>query len=99
MDEIGDNPKDRRYRLIETLSALIECYDHDHHPTREVSGPNMLRFLMEQHGLGPRDLPEVGNARIVSDILRGEREFSMKQLLAVAKRFGVSPAAFLPDRA
>jgi HTH-type transcriptional regulator/antitoxin HigA len=27
VDEVGDNPKDPRYRFIETLSVLIEAYD------------------------------------------------------------------------
>ena len=99
MDEIGDNSKNRRYRLIETLSALIEAYDRGHHQIPDVSGADMLRFLIEQHGLTHRDLPEIGSARAVSEILRGRRELNMRQLMALAKRFGVPPAAFLPERA
>jgi HTH-type transcriptional regulator/antitoxin HigA len=99
MDEIGDNPKDRRYRLIETLTALIEAYDREHYPDQEVSGIDMLRFLMEQHKLTQRDLREIGSRLAVSEVLRGKRQLNAMQLLALAKRFGVSPAAFLPDRA
>jgi HTH-type transcriptional regulator / antitoxin HigA len=98
MDEIGDNPKDRRYRLIETLTALVEAYDREHYPDREVSGIDMLRFLMEQHKLTQGDLPEIGSRGVVSEVLRGKRQLNTTQLLALAKRFGVSPAAFLPDR-
>ena len=32
VDEIGDNPKDPRYRLIDTLSILVEAYDMAHYP-------------------------------------------------------------------
>jgi HTH-type transcriptional regulator/antitoxin HigA len=99
MDEIGDNPKDHRYRLIETLAALIEAYDREHYPDQEVSGIDMLRFVMEQHKLTQRDLPEIGSRLAVSEVLRGKRQLNATQLLALAKRFGVSPAAFLPDRA
>jgi HTH-type transcriptional regulator / antitoxin HigA len=99
MDEIGDNPKDPRYRLIETLTALIEAYDREHYPDQEVSGVDMLRFLMEQHKLTQRDLPEIGSRLVVSEVLRGKRQLNTVQLLALAERFGVSPAAFLPDRA
>ena len=98
MDEIGDNPKDHRYRLIETLTALIEAYDREHYPDQEVSGIDMLRFVMEQHKLTQRDLPEIGSRLAVSEVLRGKRQLNARQLLALAKRFGVSPAAFLPDR-
>ena len=57
VDEIGDNPKDPRYRLIETLSLLIEAYDREHHGLPEGSVIDVIRFLMEQHGLSQKDLP------------------------------------------
>ena len=38
VDQVGDNPKDPRYRQIETLSVLIEPYDRDHHSLPEASG-------------------------------------------------------------
>lgn len=97
MEEIGDNPKDPRYRLIETLTALIEAYDREHYPEPEASGIDMLRFLMEQHQLTQSDLPEIGSRLIVSEVLRGKRQLNTTQLLALAKRFRISPAAFLPD--
>lgn len=59
MEEIGDNPKDRRYRLIETLAALIEAFDRMHHSTPDVSGVEMLKFLIDQHKLTARDFPEI----------------------------------------
>jgi HTH-type transcriptional regulator/antitoxin HigA len=97
VDEIGDNPGNPRYRLIETLSALIEAYDHEHHPISDVSGLDMVRFLMNQHGLTQRDLPEIGSQGVVSEILNGRRELNLRQIRALAKRFGVSPASFLPE--
>lgn len=71
VDEIGDNVKDPRCRLIETLSALIEAYDREHHAVPDVSGVDMVRFLMEQHGLTQGDLPEIGSQGVVSEILSG----------------------------
>jgi HTH-type transcriptional regulator/antitoxin HigA len=98
VDEIGDNAKDPRYRLVETLSALIEAYEREHHAVPDVSGVDMVRFLMEQHGLTQGDLPEIGSQGVVSEILSGRRELNVRQLQALAERFGVSPAAFLPER-
>ncbi|HWJ40861.1 MAG TPA: hypothetical protein VNT29_06995, partial [Candidatus Limnocylindrales bacterium] len=59
VDEVGDNAKDARYRLIETLSVLIEAYDREHHGLPEASGVEVLRFLMEEHGLTQKDLPDI----------------------------------------
>lgn len=95
VDEIGDNPKDQRYRLIETLSVLIEAYDRDHHSPPEASSIEVLRFLMEEHGLTQKDLPEIGSQGVVSEVLAGRRHLNVRQIQALAARFGVEPGAFI----
>jgi len=95
VDDIGDNPKDPRYRLIETQSVLIEAYDREHHALPAASGVDVVRFLMEQHGLNQRDLPEIGSQGVVSEVLAGRRQLNMRQIRDLAARFGVDPGAFL----
>ncbi len=70
VDEVGDNIKDAQYRLIETLSVLIEAYDQEHHSLPDASGIEVLRFLMEEHRLGQKDLPEIGSQGVVRGISR-----------------------------
>jgi len=94
VDEVGDNPKDLRYRLIETLSVLIEAYDKEHHSLPEASGVEVVRFLMEEHGLTQKDLPEIGTQGVVSEVLSGRRTLNVRQIQALAERFGVKPGAF-----
>src|SRR3989304_3768748 len=96
IDEVGDDPKDPRYRFIDTLSVLIEAYDADHHKIPDLSGAEMLKFLMEQHGLSQGDLPEIGSQGVVSEVLRGKREFNVRQIKALSERFRLSPEAFFP---
>jgi antitoxin component HigA of HigAB toxin-antitoxin module len=38
VDKIGDDFRDPRYRLVETLSLLIDAYDRDHHAHPIASG-------------------------------------------------------------
>ncbi len=95
VDEIGDNPKDPRYRLIETLSVLIEAYDKEHHSLTGASGVDVIRFLMEEHDLTQKDLPEIGSQGVVSEVLAGRRKLNLRQIQALAARFGVDPGAFL----
>jgi HTH-type transcriptional regulator / antitoxin HigA len=97
VDEVGDNPKDPRYRFIDTLSVLIEAYDEEHHKIPDVSGVELLRFLMEQHGLSQGDLPEVGSQGVVSEILRGKRELNVRQIQAISRRFHLPAGAFFPE--
>jgi HTH-type transcriptional regulator / antitoxin HigA len=97
VDEVGDHPKDSRYRFIDTLSVLIAAYDDEHHKIPDVSGVDMLRFLMEQHGLTQGDLPEIGSQGVVSEILRGKRELNKRQIEVLSHRFHISPAAFFSE--
>jgi HTH-type transcriptional regulator / antitoxin HigA len=96
IDEVGDNPRDPRYRFIDTLSVLIEAYDEEHHKIADLSAAEMLRFLMGQHGLSQGDLPEIGSQGVVSEVLRGKRDLNVRQIRALSERFHLSPEAFFP---
>lgn len=55
----------------------------------------MLRYFMDEHELKQSDLPEVGSQRAVSEVLKGKRELTAKQIRALAARFNVAPAVFI----
>jgi HTH-type transcriptional regulator / antitoxin HigA len=95
VDAVGDNLRDPRHRFIDTLTVLIEAYDEEHHPIPDVSGVQLLVFLMKQHRLSQGDLPEVGSQGVVSEILRGKRQLNLRQIRVLARRFGLPPGAFL----
>lgn len=95
MDEIGTNERHPLYSLLDTLSTLIHAYEEEHYPIPASSGADILRFLIEEHGLTQSDLPEVGSQGVVSEILNGKRELNVRQIRALAERFGVSTAVFV----
>lgn len=95
IDEIGTDEKHPLYELLDTLGTVIHAYEEEHHPIPQCSGAAMLRFLMEEHGLTQSDLSEVSSQGIVSEILNGKRELNVRQIRALAKRFHVSPSAFI----
>ena len=95
IDEIGTNEQHPLYELLDTLGTLIHAYEEEHHPMPTCSGADMLRFLMEEHGLAQSDLPEIGSQGVVSEVLSGKRELNVRQIRALAKRFHVSPAVFI----
>lgn len=95
LDEIGTNERHPLYGLLDTLGTLIHAYEEEHLEIPEATGPEMLRFFMEEHELETSELPEVGSQRAVSEILRGTRELTAKQIRALASRFHVSPAVFI----
>jgi HTH-type transcriptional regulator/antitoxin HigA len=81
--------------LVDVVSDLIEDYEARRPPLAAASGVDALRFLMQQHGLRQGDLPEIGSQGVVSEILSGRRELNIRQIRALARRFGVSPATFV----
>ena len=58
------------------------------------AGLTLLRLLMDQHGLGMAELPEIGSKSMVSRVLSGERELSKKHIQALSNRFGIEPGLF-----
>jgi len=95
IDEVGVNEQHPLYELLDTLGAVIHAYEQKYHPMPECNSVGMLKFLMEEHQLEPADLPELGTPDIVSEILNGDRELTVKHLQALATKFHVSPAVFV----
>ena len=95
LDEIGENEKHPLYGLLDTLGTLIQVYEEEHYTIPDVSGAEILRFLMDEHELTQSDLPEVGSQGVVSEILNGKRELNVRQIRVLAERFKVSTAVFV----
>ena len=82
--------------LVATLGELIGDHDVAHHPTPNVAPREVLRALMDQHGLTQGELAqELGSQGVVSEILSGKRELNLRQIRALAIRFSVPVAAFV----
>lgn len=96
IDEIGEQEAHPLADLVETLALAVSAYEEVHVPVPVSSGPEILRALMEDHGLSQSDLPEVGSQGVVSEVLSGKRDLNVRQIARLAARFGVSPAVFLP---
>ena len=95
LDEIGEDEKHPLYSLLDTLGTLIEAYEDEHHPIPDSSGADVLRYLMDEHGLTQSSLPEIGSQGVVSEVLNGKREMNVRQIRLLAKRFKVSTAVFV----
>lgn len=83
---------------IDLLSLLIERYESERFPLPNASPLDVLRFLIEQHGLTQKDLkPDLGSESLVSLILAGKRNLTVSHIYALAKRFSVPASVFLRD--
>jgi HTH-type transcriptional regulator/antitoxin HigA len=89
-------PEERDYH--EVLVALIGLYEDEVHPIPDVSGPEMLRFLIEDRGVTQADVARGTQIKesAVSEMLAGKRPMGLKMIETLARYFGVAPALVLP---
>lgn len=95
LDAGGMNEKHQLSGLVSLLGELIGDYEDARRSPDNLSGSQMLRFFMDQHKLKQGDLPEVGSQGVVSEIISGKRELNLRQIHALADRFGVSAKVFV----
>jgi HTH-type transcriptional regulator/antitoxin HigA len=89
-------PTEAEEEAIDLLSMLIERYERERYPVQAASPAEVLRFLMQSHGLRQRDLAgTLGSESNVSLILNGERNLTIPHIKALAERFHVPATAFL----
>lgn len=95
IDEVGTDERHPLYSFFDTLGTVVHAWEEQHHPMPQLDGVDSLRLLMDEHDLTQSDLPEVGSAEMLSEILCGKRELNVRQIRALSKRFGVSPSVFV----
>ena len=95
-DVVGDDEAHELADLLDLVGQLVEDYEATRHVIPDAAPHEVLRFLLDQHGLKQSDLAsEIGGQSGVSDILSGKRAINARQAKALAVRFGVSAVAFL----
>ena len=96
LEEIGDDEDHPLMPWLDAIGERIQAYEAEHYPMPEAASPiELLRHLMNVHGLRQSDLPELGSQGVVSEILSGKRTLNARQCRALADRFGVSAESFL----
>lgn len=83
---------------LETLTTLMEAYESSSSPieTGNLDPVEALRYLVEGRQMSASDLGRVlGNRSLGAAILRGDREISKANAVAIARHFCVSPSLFI----
>jgi HTH-type transcriptional regulator/antitoxin HigA len=81
--------------LAELLTLLIEDFESKRYKLPRAKPVDILRFLMDQHGLKQKDLADVfGTRSIVSEVLSGKRKLNREHIQRLSERFHISPEAF-----
>ncbi|MEB3197835.1 MAG: transcriptional regulator [Candidatus Sericytochromatia bacterium] len=87
------HPSEQEY--LSLITQLVAAYEASNDPVADVSGVEMVRFLMDQHNLKQKDLVDIFKTpSILSEVLSGKRELNKSHIEGLARRFQVSPAVF-----
>ena len=91
----SDDPADAA--RLTAQARLIAAYEQAKWPPRRPKTAEVLRYLMEQHGLRRVDLvPLLGTADRVGEVLRGRKELSLAMVQRLRARFHVPADLLLP---
>lgn len=96
LDIVGDLEDHALAGLLNLVSELVADYDKTHFAIEASEPKEVLRFLIELHGLKQGDLVEIVPQSNLSAILSGKRKISATLAGKLAKFFSISPAVFVP---
>ena len=95
LDEVGDNESHPLADVLDYLANQVKAYEDENVQIPEAKPSEVLRFLMEQHGLKQEDLADCAPQSRISDILSGRRSISKEIAKQLAHRFHVRADVFL----
>jgi HTH-type transcriptional regulator/antitoxin HigA len=82
---------------LEAQARLIAAYEERKWPRRPASIANLIRHLMDQHGLTRADMvPILGTPSRVSEVLHGKKGLSIAMVQRLRARFRVPADLLLP---
>lgn len=90
-----DNTPEER-AICKVVVLLIEEYESEHYPMDSPAPYLMLQHMMESKGICQKDLvPVVGSNGLVSRIVRGKSNISIRTARLLGDYFKVSPSMFI----
>ena len=82
---------------LQAQARLIAAYEESKWPRRVPSTAELIRHLMDQHGLKRADMaPILGKPSRVSEVLAGKKELSMAMVQRLRTRFRVPADPLIP---
>lgn len=84
---------------LNVLGTLVSDYEQKEEPFPDIYGVELLKVLIAERDLRQKDLVVVFKTEsIVSDILSGKRQLTLRHIQELAQFFNLAPAIFLPKK-
>lgn len=92
--DAGEMTSDKQ-DYLNVLGMLVHEYEEQSVLIPDLSGVELLKALVDEFGLKQKDLvPVFKTESIVSAIINGQRQFTVKHIEKLAEFFHVSPSTF-----
>lgn len=95
IEDIGDDESHPLAEVLDYLGEQVRVYENTHYPIDAPEPREILRFLMDQHGLAPADISDVAPESEIAEILDGKRGIGMALAQRLARRFRARVDLFL----
>jgi HTH-type transcriptional regulator/antitoxin HigA len=97
VDQLWESDEPADIARLQAQARLIAAYEENKWPRQSPSTADLVRHLMDQHGLTRADMvPVLGTPSRVSEVLRGKKGLSMAMVQRLRARFHVSADLLLP---
>ena len=97
IDRLWDSDDPADVARLAAQARLIAAYEESQWPRRPPGTAELIRHLMEQHGLTRADMvPILGTPSRVSEVLAGKKGLSMAMVQRLRARFDVPADLLLP---
>jgi HTH-type transcriptional regulator/antitoxin HigA len=97
VDRLWESEKPADIARLEAQARLIAAYEERRWSRRRPSTADLIRHLMDQHGLTCADMvPILGTPSRVSEVLRGKKQLSMAMVQRLRARFRVPADVLIP---
>jgi HTH-type transcriptional regulator/antitoxin HigA len=97
VDRLWESDAPTDVARLQAQARLIAAYEESKWPRRPPNTSDLIRHLMDQHGLTRADMvPILGTPSRVSEVLRGKKGLSMAMVQRLRARFDVPADLLLP---
>jgi HTH-type transcriptional regulator/antitoxin HigA len=97
VDRLWDSETPADIERLRAQARLIAAYEETKWPRRPPSTAELIRHLMDQHGLTRADMVAIlGTPSRVSEVLAGKKELSMAMVQRLRARFRVPADVLIP---
>jgi HTH-type transcriptional regulator / antitoxin HigA len=97
VDQLWQSDEPADIARLQAQARLIAAYEEGKWPRRPPSTADLIRHLMDQHGLTRADMvPILGTPSRVSEVLKGKKGLSMAMVQRLRARFRISADLLIP---